>query len=109
MAKIEAHISKQQKESPFTTVKRRLAKALRNNDVKHNDTVIQHKIQGIYESLHRSFDQLIERTVEEPTEKRAREALTRVLPELDALYERAKQDLEKVKTRSEMLLIEAAR
>ncbi|KAK5107579.1 hypothetical protein LTR62_001022 [Meristemomyces frigidus] len=105
MGKIEGHLSKQQKDSPFTTVERSLAKALRKNDA-HHLALIKKKINTIYESLYDSFDRVIDNTVEEPSEKRAREALTKALPKLEKVYEEAKRNLEAVKARTDVLLIE---
>ncbi|KAK3672927.1 hypothetical protein LTR78_007280 [Recurvomyces mirabilis] len=102
MDKIETHLSKKLKDSPFITVEHRLAKALRKNDEKHVRATIKDKTTAIFESLYGSFDRLIDKTVEDPREKRARQDLMKVLPALEKSYKEAVKTLEQVKAKYEI-------
>ncbi|KAK3112459.1 hypothetical protein LTR53_011253 [Teratosphaeriaceae sp. CCFEE 6253] len=102
LAKIEAHLSKPQRESPFTRVERALTAALIKNDAKHvKDGVesIEGLARDIFTSLYNAFDRLVDKTVEDPRERRAREALQEELLTLEEWYEEAGQKLEEVKER----------
>ncbi|KAK5718256.1 hypothetical protein LTR17_015706 [Elasticomyces elasticus] len=102
LARIEAHLTKGQADSPFTKVERSLTSALIKNDAKHtsaNTESVKERVKSIFSSLYQSFDRLIDKTVEDPREKVAREGLQEILGELEMEYEVAKEMLMQVKAK----------
>ncbi|TKA66048.1 hypothetical protein B0A55_09639 [Friedmanniomyces simplex] len=100
LARIEAHLTKSQSESPFTKVERSLTHALIKNDAKHTSAgkeSVKKRVQAIFKSLYSSFDRLIDKTVENPQERVAREALQEVLGDLEEEYRVATDILRETK------------
>ncbi|KAK1065960.1 hypothetical protein LTR12_012422 [Friedmanniomyces endolithicus] len=100
--RLQAHLSKPQSESPFTSVECSLAAALIRNDGKHTSTgedSVKKVVETIFKSLNAAFTRSIDRTIEEPQEKAGREALQKVLENLENEYREAKNMLKIVKGR----------
>ncbi|KAK5688135.1 hypothetical protein LTS10_000113 [Elasticomyces elasticus] len=102
LAKIEAHLTKPQPSSPFTEVEKALTKALLKNDAKHMQTgeeSVTEQVEAIFESVWNAMDRLIDKTVEDPKERQAREALQAVAKQLEEEFTVAREMLTSVKER----------
>ncbi|KAK0874126.1 hypothetical protein LTR87_011679 [Friedmanniomyces endolithicus] len=100
--RLQVHLSKPQSESPFTSVERSFTAALIKNDGKHTSTgenSVKKGVETIFKSLYAAFNRSIDRTIEEPQEKAGREALQKVLRDLENEYREAKNMLKIVKGR----------
>ncbi|KAK4963177.1 hypothetical protein LTR10_000805 [Elasticomyces elasticus] len=102
LAKIEAHLTKPQPSAPFTEVEKALTKALLKNDAKHmqtGDESVTEQVEAIFESVWNAMDRLIDKTVEDPKERQARETLQAVAKQLEEEFKVAREMLTSVKER----------
>jgi hypothetical protein len=77
-------------------VEQHLTAALIQNDVEHTHGPIKGGVNYILDSLCMSFDRLIDTRVEHPTEEKAREAVMKVLSELEEMHKQALRKLEEI-------------
>ncbi|KAK5730408.1 hypothetical protein LTR15_000345 [Elasticomyces elasticus] len=102
LARIEAHLTRNKANSPFTKVERSLMSALIKNNAKHmsaDKESVMKRVGSIFSSLYQSFDRLIDKTVEDPKERQAREALQAVAKQLEEEFTVAREMLTSVKER----------
>ncbi|KAK5702966.1 hypothetical protein LTR97_003912 [Elasticomyces elasticus] len=102
MDKIETHLSQEQNDSPFTAVERALTAALTRNDFKHMQLTkdsVKKRVEAVFESLYASFDRLVDKTVEHPREKAAREAMQDLLVRLEVEYQEAIEKFGEIEAR----------
>ncbi|KAK4898528.1 hypothetical protein LTR49_027814 [Elasticomyces elasticus] len=102
VTKIKAHLSKQQVSSPFSDVARSLLTALNQNDASHTrvgEQCIQQRVRTMFNDIGNSFERLIDKTIEDPRETRARQALQAMLPGLEEDFRNAIDMLNQIKGR----------
>ncbi|KAK6371677.1 hypothetical protein LTR81_027956 [Elasticomyces elasticus] len=100
--KMEAHLTKDQFDSPFTKAERALESALLKNDVKHingGKDSVKTRVEVILVSTYEAFDRLDDRQVDDPKERKAMKALQKILGTMEETYRVAGEKLREVKAR----------
>ncbi|KAK3614421.1 hypothetical protein LTR56_027262 [Elasticomyces elasticus] len=100
--KMEAHLTRDQLDSPFTRAERSLGAALTKNDAKHmqggKDSVLK-RVNAVLEATFDAFDRLDDRQVDDPKERKAMKALQKVLGKMEETYRVVGEKLIEVKAR----------
>ncbi|KAK3616868.1 hypothetical protein LTR22_026929 [Elasticomyces elasticus] len=99
---MEAHLTKDQFDSPFTKAERALESALLKNDVKHingGKDSVKKRVEAILVSTYETFDRLDDRQVDDPKERKAMKALQKILGKLEETYWAVGEKLSEVKSR----------
>ncbi|KAK5684701.1 hypothetical protein LTR17_027125 [Elasticomyces elasticus] len=101
LEKMEAHLTKDQFDSP-TKAERALESALLKNDVKHingGKDSVKKRVEAILVSTYEAFDRLDDREVDDPKERKAMKALQKILGKLEETYRAVGEKLSEVKGR----------
>ncbi|KAK5700424.1 hypothetical protein LTR17_022926 [Elasticomyces elasticus] len=100
--RMEAHLTRDQLDSPFTRAERSLGAALTKNDAKHmqggKDSVLK-RVNAVLEATFDAFDRLDDRQVDDPKERKAMKALQKVLGKMEETYRVVGEKLIEVKAR----------
>ena len=99
--RLQEHLSKTGKKSPFAYVERQVSKALLGVDNKYIAGRLQDEAKHIIEQVYASVDYLVDDTVTDETEVAAREAMKGELGELQKEWENAHGELARIKMKYE--------
>lgn len=99
LKRLEVHLSKPKERSPFTVVRKSASKALAENDTRHLDGGIVQTIKEIFSDTYDAFDRMIDKTIEDPKEAKARLDLKSHIDVIQRDFDAACQDLERVKAK----------
>lgn len=96
MGKIEARLKQSGERSPFKIVEKKVSTAISKIEEKHQ-AFVETGIRDTLQEVYNSFDRLIGRNVEDPTEKPVTKHLKKELPAINKEYARLLKEFQAVK------------
>lgn len=99
MARLEDYLKQKKESSPFAIVEQKAIKALVKNDANHIKNRVKKSLDEIFEQTYDALDRMIDKTVEDPKEAKARLDLKAKIDDIQTEYDLAKLELQTIKQR----------